>query len=200
MDVRNSGRFEVEDDYRVIRAEDKLTIKTPYNYLEATISNGIVLENFFAYLAAPYWAKKDPELRLYEKAIQELKGFLLKYPMSFSGENVYFHDVNKNGGLASIAYFKASYFTHFLGEICVIADTIADTSVLMSIRALNRYYGYNVVDLLISIAKKRQIKPLSDAQKQRAIATLASTAFDSEIDGAVVDRLKNVYRYIKYTA
>ena len=193
LDVRTSGRFEI-DDYRVVRAENKLTIKTPYNYIEATISDSIVLENFFAYIAAPYYAKIDSELGLYEKALEDLRGLLLQHPMSFACKDVYFHDVNKTGGLTSIAYFNASYLQDFLGEICVIADTIADTSVLMSIRALNRYYGSHTVDLLMDIAKKKVTKPLSNAQKQRATAILASIVFnDDTIDAS---RLSSVYRYI----
>ena len=194
LDVRNGGRFEVEDTHRVVRAENKLTIKTPYSYIEATISNGIVLENFFAYLAAPYYAKIDAELRLYEKALEDLRGLLLQHPMSFAGDDVYFHDASRTGGITNIVYFKASHLQHFLGEICVIADTIADTSVLMSIRALHRYYGSRAVSLLIDLAKKKVYKPLSDTQKQRAKAILASIIFND--DAVDVSRLASVYRYI----
>ena len=196
LDVSKGGRFELDDAYRVIKAENKLSIKTPYNYFEATIAHGIALENFFTYIAAPYWAENDPELGLYEKALEDLRGLLMQHPLSLSGKNVYFHDVDKNGNITNIAYFNVSYLRDFLGEICVIADKIADTSVLMSIRALNRYYGYNTVDLLMDIAKKRVTKPLSDAQKQRAAATLASIAFDG--DSVDIDRLHDVYSYIKY--
>ena len=194
LDVRNGGRFEVEDTYQVVRAENKLTVKTPYRYIEATISNGLVLENFFAYIAASYNAKIDAELGLYEKALADLRGLLLQHPMSFSGDSVYFHDASKTGGITNIAYFKASYLQNFLGEICLIADTIADTSVLMSIRALNRYYGSRTVGLLMDLAKKRFYKPLSDAQKQRAKAILTSIVFND--DAIDVSRLESVYRYI----